>query len=245
MINAKPISIEDLWESAPKSDRPFDPELLGNLPHLARRYLEQAIAPGTLLASAVRLWMHGEMKFGKDWHSFKAEEVICWNRGMIWQATTLMNGLPILGEDRVVDGVGNASWNTIQRSGEDITRSCVGRFQAESIWLPSVLCSPDIIWTELNASQVQATFTALGEPAKLTLTVSNQGALEQLKVDRWGSLEGEAFHYGDFGGIVEDSSTFEGYTIPTQLRVGWFFGRERFESEGESFHCTIDKAIYK
>ncbi|MCY7284003.1 MAG: hypothetical protein LH679_11295, partial [Cyanobacteria bacterium CAN_BIN43] len=204
MINAKPISIEDLWESTPKSDRPFDPELLGNLPHLARRYLEQAIAPGTLLASAVRLWMHGEMKFGKDWHSFKAEEVICWNRGMIWQATTLMNGLPILGEDRVVDGVGNASWNTIQRSGEDITRSCVGRFQAESIWLPSVLCSPDIIWTELNASQVQATFTALGEPAKLTLTVSNQGALEQLKVDRWGSLEGEAFHYGDFGGIVED-----------------------------------------
>ena len=245
MINAKPISIEDLWESAPKSDRPFDPELLGNLPHLARRYLEQAIAPGTLLASAVRLWMHGEMKFGKDWHSFKAEEVICWNRGMIWQATTLMNGLPILGEDRVVDGVGNASWNTIQRSGEDITRSCVGRVQAESIWLPSVLCNPDIIWTELNASQVQATFTALGEPAKLTLTGSNQGALEQIKVDRWGSLEGEAFHYGDFGGIVEDSSTFEGYTIPTQLRVGWFFGRERFESEGESFHCTIDKAIYK
>ncbi|MCY7278849.1 MAG: hypothetical protein LH702_35215 [Phormidesmis sp. CAN_BIN44] len=245
MINAKPISIEDLWESTPTSNHPFDPELLGNLPHLARRYLEQAIAPGTPLASAVRLWMHGEMKLGKHWHSFKAEEVICWDRGMIWQVTTLMNDLPILGCDRVVDGVGNASWNTIQRSGEDITRSCVGRVQAESIWLPSVLCNSDIIWTELNASQVQATFTALGEPAKLTLTVSNQGVLEQIKVDRWGSLEGEAFHYGDFGGIVEQSDIFEGYTIPTQLRVGWFFGSERFESEGESFHCTIDKAIYK
>ncbi len=253
MINAKPISIEDLWQSTTKSDSPegtlrkrlFDPALLGNLPHLARRYLEQAIAPGTPLASAVRLWMHGEMKLGKDWHSFKAEEVICWDRGMIWQATTEMHGLPILGDDRVVDGVGNASWNTIQRSGEDITRSCIGRVQVESIWLPSVLCRPDISWAELNASQVQANFTALGEPAKITLTVSNQGVLEQIKVDRWGSLEGEAFHYSDFGGIVEDSGKFDGYTIPTRLRVGWLFGSERFESEGESFHCTIDKAIYK
>jgi hypothetical protein len=164
----QPISIDDLWESAPKSDRPFNPESLINLPNLARRYLECAIAPGTPLASAVRLWMHGEIKLGKHWHPFKAEEVICWDRGMIWQATTEMNGLPILGDDRIVDGVGEAKWNTIYGSGEDITRSCVGRVHSESIWLPSVLCNPDIIWTELNASQVQATFTALGEPAKIT-----------------------------------------------------------------------------
>lgn len=111
--------------------------------------------------------------------------------------------------------------------------------------MPSVLCNPDIIWTELNASQVQATFTALGEPAKITLTVSNQGVLEQIKVDRWGNPDAGAFQYNDFGGIVEEIGTFEGYTIPTQLRAGWFFGSERFESEGEFFHCTIDKAIYK
>ncbi|PAX51632.1 DUF6544 family protein [Brunnivagina elsteri] len=239
------ISLDDLWKSVSIDNGVFQPELLTNLPSLARRYLEKAIAPGTQLASAVRLWMHGEIKLGQKWHPFQAEEVICWDRGMIWQATTEMHGLPILGCDRVVDGVGNASWNTIQRSGEDITRSCVGRVQAESVWLPSVLCRPDISWAELSVSQVQATFTALGEPGKITLTVSNQGVLEQIKVDRWGSLEGEAFHYSDFGGIVEDSGTFDGYTIPARLRIGWFFGSEPFESEGESFHCTIDKAIYK
>ena len=241
----QPISIDDLWESAPKSDRPFNPESLINLPNLARRYLECAIAPGTPLASAVRLWMHGEIKLGKHWHPFKAEEVICWDRGMIWQATTEMNGLPILGDDRIVDGVGEAKWNTIYGSGEDITRSCVGRVHSESMWLPSVLCNPDIIWTELNASQVQATFTALGEPAKITLTVSNQGVLEQIKVDRWGNPDAGAFQYNDFGGIVEKIGSFEGYTIPTQLRGGWFFGSDRFESEGDFFHCTIDRAIYK
>ncbi len=241
----KSISLDALWDSAIPTELVFSPDKLSHLPELAKRYLEHAIAPGTRLASAVRLKMHGEMKFGKHWHSFKAEEVICIDRGMIWQATTEMNGLPILGEDRIVDGVGNASWNTVQRSGEDITRSCVGRVQAESIWLPSVFCNPDIIWTELNAAQVQATFTALGEPAKVMLTVSSQGVLEQIDVDRWGSLKGEAFHYSDFGGMVEDNGTFDGYTIPTRLRVGWFFGSERFESEGESFHCTIDDAIYR
>lgn len=32
----------------------------------------------------------------------------------------------------------------------------------------------------------------------------------------------------------------EGITIPTQLRVGWFFGSERFETEGEFFRVTVD-----
>jgi hypothetical protein len=239
------ISLDDLWQSASIDNGVFQPELLINLPPVARRYLEKAIAPGTQLASAVRLWMHGEMKLGKDWHPFKAEEVICWDRGMIWQATTEMNGLPILGCDRVVDGVGNASWNTIQRSGEDITRSCVGRVQAESVWLPSVLCRSDVSWTELNASSVQVNFTSLGEPAKLTLTVNNQGMLERMKIYRWGNPEGGDCHYVDFGGIIDESRTFDGYTIPTRLSVGWYFGSDRFESEGEFFHCTIDKAIYK
>lgn len=57
--------------------------------------------------------MHGEIKLGKKWHPFKGEEVIDWSRGMIWRATTWMNGLPILGADRVVDGVGNMQWKIL------------------------------------------------------------------------------------------------------------------------------------
>jgi len=83
MTKIQEISLDDLWESASIGDRPFHPESLINLPNLARRYLECAIAPGTPLASAVRFWMHGEIKLDQKWHPFKAEEVICWNRGMI------------------------------------------------------------------------------------------------------------------------------------------------------------------
>lgn len=251
MIGNQKVSLDDLWESASIGNRVFNPKLLTDRPALTRRYLESAIASGTPLASAVRLWMHGKIKLGKDWHPFKGEEVISWNRGMIWRATAWMNGLPVLGADRVVDGVGEAKWKMLglfpvmQASGEDVTRSGVGRVQAESVWLPSVLCNPDTIWTELNASQVQATFTSLGEPAKLTLTTNSQGVPEQFNFSRWGNPDGGASHYVDFGGIAEASKTFDGYTIPTELRAGWFFGSERFESEGEFFHCTIDKAIYR
>jgi magnesium-transporting ATPase (P-type) len=96
-----------------------------------------------------------------------------------------------------------------------------------------------------SAIAAWANFTSLGEPAKLTLTVGEQGILENFKFDRWGNPEGKEFHYVDFGGIVEQSHTFDGYMIPTRIRAGWYFGSERFESDGEFFRCTIDKAIYR
>lgn len=251
MTKTKPVSIEELWQSATTSDRHFSSALLTQLPTTAHRYLEQAIAPDTSLASAVRLWMHGDIKLGEKWHSFQGEEVICWHRGMIWRARTWMGGLPIWGADRIVDGVGDMQWKilglfpVVTAVGEDVTRSARGRLQGEAVWLPSVLCQPDIVWTQLDQSQVQANFTTGGESAHLIFTVSDSGTLEQVKFDRWGNPEGGAYHYVDFGVLVEKSELFEGYTIPSRIRAGWFFCGDRFESEGEFFRCTIDKAIYR
>jgi hypothetical protein len=55
-------SLDELWESPPPAQRMFEPDQLAGHPDAAQRYLEHAIAPGTPLASAVRLRMHGEMK---------------------------------------------------------------------------------------------------------------------------------------------------------------------------------------
>ena len=133
----------------------------------------------------------------------------------------------------------------MQATGEDVARSGIGRMQGESVWLPAALCSPEVSWTDLDASTTEASFTTLGEPAKLALTIGDQGRLERVKFKRWGNPEGEAYHDENFGVIAQASATFEGYTIPTQLRAGWYFGSERFESEGEFFRCNIDKAIYR
>jgi hypothetical protein len=246
----KQISLNALWESAISKKQVFNSNELSHLPEAARRYLEHAIAPGTQIASAVRLQMHGEIKL-KSWISFKAEQVICWERGLIWSATAWMNNLPILGSDRLIDGVGAMQWKLLgvfpvmMASGSDITRSAVGRLQAESTWLPSVFCDDRVSWTRMDSSHLHSSFVVQGERAELDFSIDQTGRLKTIKLPRWGNPEGAEFHDVDFGAIVDEEGTFSGYTVPTRLRVGWYFGSERFQSEGEFFRATIDDAIYR
>jgi hypothetical protein len=257
------VSLDALWNSALTSHPPFQPDSLQNIPSAARRYLEHAIAPNTPLASAVRLHMHGEIKL-KNWLPFKAEQVICWQRGMIWQASTWMNAwpiaLPIIGADQIVSGEGAMQWKLLglfpvmQAAGADVTRSAVGRMQGEYIWLPSALCmrdhkgnrgcQSDVIWTGVDETHAIAQLTLFGETTHLALTLSNTGQLQQAHFQRWGNPEGGKHHYENFGVQVQAEGSFAGYTIPTRIRAGWFFGSDRFESEGEFFRATIDQAVY-
>ena len=41
------------------------------------------------------------------------------------------------------------------------------------------------------------------------------------------------------------AGTFARYTIPIRVRVGWYFGTDRFESEGESLRVSIDHGVYR
>ena len=245
---SQPVSLDSLWLSASVTDQVFQPDQLINLPDPARRYLEHAIAPGAKLASAVRLRMHGEIKL-KQWRPFKAEQVICWRQGMIWQARTWINGLPVSGWDRLVEGEGAMRWKLLgllpvmTASGADVTRSVIGRMLGESVWLPSVLCGG--AWTSPDDTHAHAHLSYLGEATDLILTVSKTGQLEQVVFKRWGNPEGAEHHYVNFGGYLEDEGAFSGYTIPTRLRIGWYFGSDRFESEGEFFRAAIDNAAYR
>ena len=136
-------SIEDLWSLAPGGGPPR-PADLSHLPEAARRYLAHAIAPGTPLATAVRLTMHGEIKL-RQWMPFQAEQVIHAERGMIWKARVGSGLGQIRGSDRLVDGHGAMNWRilgmipVVRGSGPDISRAGAGRVAAEMIWLPSAL----------------------------------------------------------------------------------------------------------
>jgi hypothetical protein len=251
----KSISLDTLWESATPTGLAFSPDKLAHLPAAAKRYLEHAIVPGTKIASAVRLKMHGEIKL-KKWIPFTAEQVICWEHGLIWSATAWMNGfLPIVGSDRIIDGIGAMQWKLLglfpvmTASGTDLTRSAIGRLQAESVWLPSVFYGDDVLWTSTELSDLDSnlhsSFVVQGDRAELDFTTDRTGRLKTTKLPRWGNPDGAEFRYVDFGGILEEEGTFGGYTIPTRLRAGWYFGSERFESEGEFFRATINDAIYR
>lgn len=144
MFHLKKSSLETLWHSAPIVYAHFPPLQLSSLPENAKRYLKHAISPNTRLANAVRLKMHGEIKL-KGWQPFQAEQIICYHKGMIWQAILWMNGLPVYGWDHVIEGKGAVQWKllgllpVVQASGPDTTRSAVGRMQGEYVWLPSAL----------------------------------------------------------------------------------------------------------
>lgn len=243
-------SLDDLWESAVPGDRLFRPEEISNLPEAARRYLEHAIAPGTPLASAVRLKMHGEIKL-KKWSAFRAEEVICWNRGAIWRASVRMNGLPIVGSDRMVEGEGGMRWKVLglfpvlAASGPDISRSAAGRFGAEAVWLPSALCRPDVSWTEVDSDHARARLMVQGHVVEADLGVDDAGELKTATLRRWGNPGGGPFREESFGAVAEAERTFDGYTIPARLRAGWYYGTPRFETEGEFFRAKIDGAVFR
>jgi len=242
-------SLEDLWDSARPGTQVFDPARVSGLPAGARLFLEHRLAAGTPLASAVRLRMRGEIKL-KGWHPFTAEQVIHWNRGMIWRATVRMFGMPIRGGDFFLDGRGAMRWRLfgilplVDASGPDISRSAADRVNIESVWLPSALCGEGVSWTA-EAHRLHADFTAHGERAGIEYLVDSKGGLETVCMERWGNPDGGEFRYLRFGALVEEEGVFSGYTIPTRMRIGWRFGDGGFDQDGEFFRVTIEDARYR
>lgn len=241
----------ELWETAPVASARFDPEQIGDLPVAARRYLLHALAPGARLSAAARLRMHGTIRLGDAWHRFEAEQVLRWDRGFVWRASVRQGVTPIVGSDRWLDGEGSMRWKllgvvpVLKADGPDVTRSAAGRLHIESMWTPAVFLGPGVRWAERDASHARATIAAHGEASSLELTLDEEGAVTASKMLRWGNPEGDAFHYADFGALVEGERTFDGVTLPTVLRAGWFFGSERFERDGEFIRLTIDHAEFK
>lgn len=133
----------------------------------------------------------------------------------------------------------------IHVSGPDISRSAAGRVNIEAMWLPSVLCGDGVSWTASDAFRPHARFDAHDELADIDCLIDEEGQLKTVNMPRWGNPGGAKFGYVNFGGFVEEEKRFGGYTIPSRMRAGWYFGTDRFESDGEFFRVTIDEATYR
>ncbi len=170
---------------------------------------------------------------------------------MIWRATVRLHGIPIRGSDRLIDGEGAMGWKlfglvpVLTASGSDITRSAVGRVAAESVWLPSVLYSDNVLWMEDASSHLRASLPVQGRTVDLEFHVDDTGRLAAVSLQRWGNSEGGEFHQADFGAVAEEERSFAGYTVPTRLRVGWHFKEGLFARDGEFSRVTIDEATYR
>lgn len=244
-------ALEELWERAPHATARFDPALVAELPEPARRYLLHTFAPGAPLATAARLTMHGELRLKQVWYPFEAEQVLSWERGFVWHARAKVKGMPVSGFDRLIDGEGTMRWRLlgvipfIRAGGPDVARSAAGRMHAEAIWIPAVLFGDDVQWLDGDAAHGSVMIRAHGELTQLVFDLASDGAVDTVSLARWGDIGTGAFHYETFGGRCSDERTFQGVTLPTRYRLGWYFGSERFEPEGEFIRIELDDVTYR
>jgi hypothetical protein len=94
-----------------------------------------------------------------------------------------------------------------------------------------------------SAMMVQVPFAE--HQAQVTLQVETDGRLRTVTIARWGNPDERTWGEHAFGGECFEEKTFNGITIPTKLRVGWYFGTSRFETEGEFFRVTVDSAEFR
>lgn len=244
-------SLDKLWQNVPLSAGRFDPSAIIDLPEPAQRWLNHSIEPGTSLSCAVRLEMHGKIKISGNWLSFRAEEILCQDLGFMWTAKMRMKGLPVSGYDLLLNGEGAMSWKMLwfipvmTSSGSDVSRSGIGRMHIESILLPSLLAGPAARWSVSESGGPVVTISDYGQSTEIHLALDDDGGLQSFVGGRWGGPTGDSGCLVPFGGEILAERTFDGQTLASEVRLGWYFGTDRFEEEGLFFYAIIDNAVFR
>lgn len=229
----------------------FSPDRLADLPGPARRYLRHAIAPGVPLARIVRLEMDGSMlpRPGGPRVALAADEVLAPHVGFTWTARARMFGLPVSVRDHYFENEGEVCVALLgvipvaRETGADVTRSSRGRLVAEAVWCPTALVGHDVRWEDVGADHARFTLTVDGDSIPVTIRVGHDGALREVTLERWGTVDVPSARPIPYGFEVLDDATCEGITIPARLRGGWWYGTDRF-NPGAAAELVIRAASF-
>lgn len=239
-----------LQTQSPAVER-FSKERIADQPEPVQRYFLHAIALGTPLSSSVHLTMSGTIRLAptQDWMPVQAEEVLS-TKGFLWKARAGQGMMQMQGADYYAAGTGRmrfSLWNLIpivNAQSPDMNRSAIGRLVGESFWLPAALLPQrGVSWRAIDTNTIQASLEFDNQPITLTFAIDSQGRLLKSSLLRWGD-QTEDKHYAEipFGGEYPAERTFAGYTIPSQMGAGWWFGTDRYF---EFFRVTLDQAEFQ
>ncbi|MGE5287240.1 MAG: DUF6544 family protein [Micromonosporaceae bacterium] len=244
-------SVRQEWlrlATATASPPAFDLAMTAGLPQPARRWLAHAISTGTPLWRTVELSMRGQIRLGQ-WRPFTAKEILAPSGGYIWAATARVAGLPVTGFDRLSSGTGQMSWRLLRlipvmtAAGPDTTRSAAGRLAGEIALLPTAFLTAK--WEQgERADTIRASWQFGDDTETAELRVADDGRLLEVEISRWGNPDGGSFSRYPFGFSVEAESEFDGVTIPSQFRAGWWWRTDR-QDAGEFFKVQITQAIFR
>lgn len=243
--------VNRIWNSLQVSGEPegvFSPGMVEGLPAVAQRYLLHAIQPGTPLARSVQLKMFGmiKVKANAPWMPLQATQILTPGRGFIWKAKVKGAGpLFFRVTDHYAAGEGRMRvallglLSVVNASNPDIAKSAAGRLLGESCWLPpAFLPQYGAVWEEMDSLHARVTLTIDDLTTTLTLTIDEKGRLKEVVLPRW---EDSIRQFVPFGVVIEEEQAFGGYTIPSRLRGGWWYGTERYN---EFVRFTIEQATF-
>ncbi|MBW4565240.1 MAG: hypothetical protein KME32_29980 [Mojavia pulchra JT2-VF2] len=247
--------VDRIWrslESVP-AEKYFTEDMVAGLPTPVKRYFYHAIIPGTPLASSVNLEMSGSFRNGgqdKPWIPMRAKEIISAFKGFVWKPVIGRGLVQFAGSDYYANKSGRTRfflWGLVpivNGHSPDVTRSSIGRLAGELVWLPSALLPErGVSWEAIDQRTIQASLNIDGEFVKLTLIIDSDGKLLKLSLPRWGEhTKDGSYAYIPFGGECQQEQTFGGFTIPSQMSVGWWFGTERYL---DFFRATIEQAEFR
>ena len=238
----------------PPAEETFDPRMVAGLPAPAQRYLLHAIQPGARLAGSVYLEMEGliGLQPGGEKLPLRAREILAAPAGFIWKASAGNGLMQISGYDYYRRDEGGMRWflwgfiPVMTAQGPDITRSGAGRVAIEAVaWLPSILVSSDDVrWEPLDDRSACVYIRVGDEETESVLHISADGRLERVEIMRWevAGLDGSPEYLKSIAEVVGEEREFEGYRVPTQVRL---ISKAGTPQENPFFEATILSADYQ
>lgn len=222
----------------PDNPLTFEESMIEGLPEPAQRFFRFAISPGTPLYTVADIQMEGRLSQGSadqpNWMPMTATQVLAAPDGFIWQPMASAGGLSLVGSDGALRG---PSWTRfwlvgllpVVRAGgnADHARAAFGRYVGESLfWTPGALLPGEgVAWEPLGRDSAQVTLTAFGMEQSVELHVDESGAPTQIIFPRWSDANPQKqFQIQPFGADLSDFKTFEGFTVPTVVHAGNFYG---------------------
>ncbi len=230
-----------LGAAAERGDEVFDPGSVTDLPEPARRMLVRAIPPGAPLAGRVMLDLEGEVTAMGRRMGLTARELLVPGRGFVWEARAAIGPLWLRVRDDYLDGDGAVDVRLLgvvplgHESGQDVSMSSRGRLAAESFWVPTTLLPRSgARWSPVDDHRATVTLSVDGHEESVTFRVDDDGALTEISMRRWGDVQVREHQRLPYGFRVLEESRFEGFTIATTLRGGWWYGTDRYRPDDAS-----------
>jgi hypothetical protein len=244
-------NINQIWLSLeyPTTKQIFTQDLIAELPAPVQRYFLHAITLGTPLATGVKLKMQGYFQPNKDQKfTMQATEILTL-KGFVWQAVMGNKLFNIKGADYYYNNSGKVEfklWGLIplvKEENSDVSRSSIGRCGGELFWLPSALLPQNqVSWQAIDNNIIQASFNIDSDTVNLTFIIDENGRVLEAKLPRWGNqTTDKIWQYIPFGGTFSQETSFQGFTIPSQINAGWWLGTEKYNV---FFQATIEAADF-